>query len=167
MEKIHKLPSHVADLIAAGEVVERPASAAKELIENAVDAGATAITAEIKSGGVAMLRVADDGCGMSEADAGNAFLRHATSKIRGESDLRAVKTLGFRGEALAALAAVSRIDLLTREPDALYGTALTIEAGEIVGRSEAGCPAGTTIVARDLFYNVPARQKFLKKDSTE
>ena len=167
MPEIRVLPSHVADLIAAGEVVERPASAAKELIENAIDAGASAVTVEIKRGGSDMLRVADDGCGMSPDDARSAFLRHATSKIRDEQDLRAVKTLGFRGEALAALAAVSRVDLLTRQTGALYGTVLTLEAGEPINCSEAGCPVGTTIVARDLFFNVPARQKFLKKDHTE
>lgn len=167
MPKIEKLPRHVADLIAAGEVVERPSSAAKELIENAIDAGATAVTVEAQNGGVALLRVADDGCGMSPEDAGNAFLRHATSKIRTAEDLFCVKTLGFRGEALAAISAVSRVDLLTREQGAEFGVSVRVEGGDIGEVSRAGCPAGTTIVIRDMFYNTPARQKFLKKDNYE
>jgi DNA mismatch repair protein MutL len=164
---IHILSQQVANLIAAGEVVERPASALKELLENAVDAGATAVTAEIKRGGVSMLRVTDNGCGMSAENAARAFMRHATSKLRTADDLKAIATMGFRGEALAAIAAVSRTELLTRERGAPAGTSLSIEAGEIVSSMEAGCPEGTTIVVRDLFHNTPARQKFLKKDSTE
>ncbi len=167
MPKIQSLDPHVADLIAAGEVVERPASAAKELVENAIDAGATVITVECGGGGVRLLRVTDNGCGMASDDAEMAFLRHATSKIRTAEDLQAIYTLGFRGEALAALASVARVQLITRERGAALGLSLRLEAGQIVARDEAGCPEGTTIVVRDLFYNTPARQKFLKKDTTE
>lgn len=167
MPHIQQLDSHVADLIAAGEVVERPASVVKELAENAIDAGAAALTVEIQNGGMALIRVTDDGCGIAADDAETAFLRHATSKIRDEHDLEAIGTLGFRGEALAAIAAVSRIDLLTRTPGAPLGTALSLEGGTVVSREEAGCPAGTTMVVRDLFYNTPARLKFVKKDSAE
>jgi DNA mismatch repair protein MutL len=166
-DTIHVLSPHVADLIAAGEVVERPASAVKELIENAIDAGASAITVESAGGGVRLLRVTDNGCGMAPGDAERAFLRHATSKIRLAGDLSAVTTLGFRGEALAAVSAVSRIQLLTRLRGASLGTLLNLEAGRVAECREAGCPEGTTIVVRDLFYNTPARQKFLKKDVTE
>ena len=164
---IHQLSPHVADLIAAGEVVERPASVVKELLENAVDAGAKHVTVEIQNGGMSFMRVTDDGCGMSPEDAEIAFLRHATSKIRTKQDLEAIGTLGFRGEALAAIASVSKIDLLTRTQDAPFGTSLHLEAGKIVQRTEAGCPEGTTIIVRDLFYNTPARMKFMKRDSTE
>ena len=164
---IHQLSPHVADLIAAGEVVERPASVIKELLENAVDAGAKHVTVEIQNGGMSFMRVTDDGCGMSPEDAEIAFLRHATSKIRTKQDLEAIGTLGFRGEALAAIASVSKIDLLTRTQDAPFGTSLHLEAGKIVQRTEAGCPEGTTIIVRDLFYNTPARMKFMKRDSTE
>ncbi|GHV05028.1 DNA mismatch repair protein MutL [Clostridia bacterium] len=167
MGKIQTLPPLVSDLIAAGEVVERPAAAAKELIENAIDAGATIVITEIARGGTALLRVTDDGAGMSPDDAQRAFLRHATSKIRTAEDLRAIKTLGFRGEALAAISAVSRVTLTTREVSAEMGTAVEIEGGTVIDTHEAGCPAGTTIVIRDLFFNTPARQKFLKKDNTE
>ena len=167
MPHIQQLPSHVADLIAAGEVVERPASAVKELLENAIDAGAGAVTVEIRSGGMAMIRVTDDGCGIAADEAETAFLRHATSKIRTEYDLEAIGTLGFRGEALAAIAAVSRVDLLTRTPDAPLGVALSLEGGTVIEREESGCPAGTTIVIRDLFFNTPARLKFIKRDATE
>jgi len=167
MPKIMELPQHVANLIAAGEVVERPASAVKELLENAVDAGATKITVEIKDGGMTFLRVTDNGCGMAPEDAKTAFLRHATSKLRSAEDLAAIETMGFRGEALAAIASVSRIDLLTRTADALSGVSLHLEAGNITEESEAGCPVGTTILIRDLFFNTPARMKFMKSDTVE
>ncbi len=167
MAKIIQLSSHVANLIAAGEVVERPASVMKELLENAVDAGATAVTAEIRDGGMTFLRVTDNGCGMLPEDARTAFLRHATSKLRTAEDLAAISTMGFRGEALAAIASVSRIDLMTKPTGALSGTSLTLEAGQITEESEAGCPEGTTIIIRDLFYNTPARMKFMKSDVVE
>lgn len=167
MPHIQQLDSHVADLIAAGEVVERPASVVKELVENAIDAGAKALTVEIQNGGMALIRVSDDGCGIAPDEAETAFLRHATSKIRTEYDLEAIGTLGFRGEALAAIAAVSRIEVLTRTPDAPLGVSLSLEGGVVVSREEAGCPAGTTMLVRDLFYNTPARLKFMKRDSAE
>ena len=167
MPKILQLSPHIANLIAAGEVVERPASVVKELLENAVDAGASKVTVEIKNGGMTYLRVTDNGCGMSAADARTAFLRHATSKLRTAEDLAAIGTLGFRGEALAAIASVSRIDLLTKTPGSISGTGLTLEAGKITDEEEAGCPDGTTIIVRDLFYNTPARMKFMKSDSVE
>ncbi len=167
MAKIQQLSPHVADMIAAGEVVERPASAAKELVENSIDAGAKNITVEIQNGGMTFLRVSDDGCGMLPEDAKTAFLRHATSKLRTERDLEAIHTLGFRGEALAAICAVSRIDLLTKTADADFGTSLQIEGGEITLFEEAGCPDGTTIIVRDLFFNTPARMKFMKRDTVE
>lgn len=167
MPKIECLSPHVADLIAAGEVVERPASAAKELLENAIDAGAKHVTVELQNGGMTFLRVTDDGCGMEAQDAETAFLRHATSKLRRAEDLEAIHTLGFRGEALAAISSVSRIDLLTRTADSDFGTSLHLEAGVVTERSEAGCPVGTTIIVRDLFYNTPARLKFMKRDSVE
>ena len=167
MPKIIQLSPHVANLIAAGEVVERPASVAKELLENAVDAGASQITVEIRDGGMTFLRVTDNGCGMSPEDARTAFLRHATSKLRQAEDLAAISTMGFRGEALAAIASVSRIDLLTRTAGALFGTSLHLDAGTITEESEAGCPEGTTIIVRDLFFNTPARMKFMKSDTVE
>ena len=167
MPKIIQLPQHVANLIAAGEVVERPASVVMELLENSVDAGATQVTVEIRDGGMTFLRVTDNGCGMSPADARTAFLRHATSKLRTAEDLAAITHLGFRGEALAAIASVSRIDLLTKTADELAGTSLHLEAGEITEESEAGCPDGTTIIIRDLFFNTPARMKFMKSDTVE
>ena len=167
MPKIIQLSQHVANLIAAGEVVERPASVAKELLENAVDAGATKVTIEIQNGGMTFLRVTDNGCGMSRQDARTAFLRHATSKLRTAEDLAAISTMGFRGEALAAIASVSRIDLMTRTSEELEGVSLRLEAGEIVSETEAGCPEGTTIIIRDLFYNTPARMKFMKADTVE
>ena len=146
MPKIIQLSTHVANLIAAGEVVERPASVVKELLENAVDAGASKITVEIRDGGMTFLRVTDNGCGMEPQDAATAFLRHATSKLRTADDLAAIGTMGFRGEALAAIASVSRIDLMTKTPGSLTGTSLTLEAGKILERSEVGCPDGTTII---------------------
>ena len=167
MPKIIQLSPHVANLIAAGEVVERPASVVKELIENAVDAGASKVTIEIRDGGMTFLRVTDDGCGMSPEDARTAFLRHATSKLRNAEDLSAINTMGFRGEALAAIASVSRIDLMTKTAGAICGTSLALEAGNITEENEAGCPEGTTIVVRDLFYNTPARMKFMKSDAVE
>ena len=167
MPRILQLSPHVANLIAAGEVVERPASVVKELLENAVDAGASQVTVEIRDGGMTFMRVTDNGCGMSPEDARTAFLRHATSKLRSAEDLAAIATMGFRGEALAAIASVSRIDLLTKTPGALSGTSLSLEAGNITEESEAGCPDGTTIIVRDLFFNTPARMKFMKSDTVE
>ncbi len=167
MPKIVQLSSHIANLIAAGEVVERPASVVKELLENAVDAGATKVTLEIRNGGMTFLRVTDNGCGMAPEDARTAFLRHATSKLHCAEDLAAITTMGFRGEALAAIASVSRIDLLTKVPGSIAGTGLHLDAGVITEDSEAGCPDGTTIIVRDLFYNTPARMKFMKSDTVE
>ena len=167
MPHIYQMSPQLSNLIAAGEVVERPGSVVKELVENAVDAGAKHVTVELKHGGVTYIRVTDDGCGILPEDARTAFLRHATSKIRTERDLAAIGTLGFRGEALAAIASVSRVDLFTRTADRTEGVQLSLEAGEETGWGETGCPVGTTIVVRDLFFNVPARAKFLKKDATE
>lgn len=167
MPKIIQLSPHIANLIAAGEVVERPASVVKELLENAVDAGASKITVEIRDGGMTFLRVTDNGCGMSSEDARTAFQRHATSKLRTAEDLAAIGTMGFRGEALAAIASVSRIQLLTKTPGSLSGTSLHLEAGVITEEGEAGCPDGTTILIRDLFFNTPARMKFMKSDTVE
>ena len=167
MPKIIQLDSHIANLIAAGEVVERPASVVKELLENAVDAGASKITVEIRDGGMTFLRVTDNGCGMAREDARTAFLRHATSKLRTAEDLALIGTMGFRGEALAAIASVSRIELLTKTAGAISGTSLMLEAGKIVEEQEAGCPEGTTILIRDLFFNTPARMKFMKSDTVE
>ena len=167
MPKIIQLSPHIANLIAAGEVVERPASVVKELLENAVDAGASKVTVEIQNGGMTYLRVTDNGCGMSPDDARTAFLRHATSKLRTAEDLSAIGTMGFRGEALAAIASVSRIDLMTKTAGSISGVSLTLEAGNITDEDEAGCPDGTTIIVRDLFYNTPARMKFMKSDSVE
>ena len=167
MPKIIQLSPHIANLIAAGEVVERPASVVKELLENAVDAGATKVTVEIKDGGMTFLRVTDNGCGMNPEDARTAFLRHATSKLRTAEDLAAISTFGFRGEALAAVASVSRIDLMTKTADQMLGTSLRLDAGVITEESEVGCPDGTTIIVRDLFFNTPARMKFMKSDTYE
>ena len=167
MPHIQQLESHMADLIAAGEVVERPASVVKELVENAIDAGATAVAVEIRRGGMGMIRVTDNGCGIAPAELPTAFLRHATSKLRTEADLGRIGTLGFRGEALAAISAVSRVDILTRQTGAAEGAALHLEGGEPGQVEAAGAPEGTTIVVRDLFYNTPARLKFMRKDSAE
>ena len=167
MPNIQVLDPHVADLIAAGEVVERPASVAKELMENAIDAGASAITVEISHGGMTFLRVTDDGQGIPAGELKTAFLRHATSKLRTEYDLEAIGTLGFRGEALAAISAVSRVEVMTRTADAPLGASLALEGGVPGQVEEAGCPLGTTMVVRDLFYNTPARLKFMKKDAAE
>ncbi len=167
MPIIQELSSHLADLIAAGEVVERPASVAKELVENAIDAGATQITIEIEHGGISYLRITDNGCGIAQEDAPIAFRRHATSKLRTEQDLTSIGTLGFRGEALAAIASVSRIDLFTKQANMLAGTHIHLEAGTMTEQDDAGCPEGTTMIVRDLFFNTPARMKFLRKDFTE
>jgi len=167
MPEIQVLAPHIADLIAAGEVVERPASVVKELMENAIDAGAKALTVEIQNGGMSLIRVTDDGCGIPADQLETAFLRHATSKLRSALDLEAIGTLGFRGEALAAIAAVSRVEVLTRTADEDLGAALTVEGGTVLAKEEAGCPQGTTMLVRDLFYNTPARLKFMKKDTAE
>ena len=167
MPHIQQLDTHVADLIAAGEVVERPASVVKELVENAIDAGASAAVVEIRRGGMGLIRVTDDGCGIAPEELPTAFLRHATSKMRTAEDLAAIGTLGFRGEALAAISAVSRVDILTRQKGAASGASLHLEGGVPEQVEEAGAPEGTTVVVRDLFYNTPARLKFMKKDSAE
>ena len=167
MGLINVLDKHVAELIAAGEVVERPASVIKELVENSIDAGAKNITVEIKNGGTTFMRVTDDGCGIQKDDVKVAFLRHATSKVKDENDLDSISTLGFRGEALASISAVSRLQLITRNISEEDGTSYIIEGGEEVSCDEAGCPVGTTFIIRDLFFNIPARAKFLKKDVAE
>ena len=167
MAKINVLSFAVANLIAAGEVVDRPSSVIKELLENAIDAGADKITVEIQRGGIAFMRVTDNGCGISAEDLPVAIRRHATSKIKEASDLDGILTLGFRGEALAAIAAVSRLRILTRTADAEMGNLLESEAGNVVRVTEQGCAKGTTVIVEELFANVPARRKFLKKDSAE
>ena len=153
MPKIQVLDKHTAELIAAGEVVERPASVVKELMENAIDAGAGTIQVEIRGGGAAYIGITDNGCGIARDDVPTAFLRHATSKIRREEDLEAIGTLGFRGEALASIAAVARVELVTRTADELAGTRYVIEGGVETAVEDAGCPQGSTICVRDLFYN--------------
>ena len=167
MADIRVLPSSLAELIAAGEVVERPASVIKELIENSIDAGARKIVVEIQRGGISYMRVTDDGCGISASQVPTAFLRHATSKINSEKDLFSIATLGFRGEALASVSAVARVEMLTKTKTEETGTRYVIEGGVEKEYTETGCPEGTTIIVRDLFYNTPARMKFLKKDSSE
>ncbi len=167
MPQIQVLSPHLADLIAAGEVVERPASAVKELMENAFDAGARTVVVEIRGGGREFIRVTDDGCGMAPEDAGVCFLRHATSKLREEEQLASIGTLGFRGEALAAISSVSRVTLTTRRQGAAKGVRMELTAGDIDEMTETGCPEGTTIIVRDLFYNTPARLKFLGSDRSE
>ena len=167
MPKINLLPKEVAELIAAGEVVERPSSVIKELVENSIDAGADNITVEINRGGIAYLRITDNGCGIEHGDVPTAFLRHATSKIKNDGDLNAIATLGFRGEALAAISSVSKVEMFTKTRDSELGTHYIIEGGEERLYEEAGCPDGTTIIIRDIFYNTPARMKFLKKDVSE
>lgn len=167
MARIHLLDRETAELIAAGEVIERPSSVVKELVENAIDSGATAITVEIQNGGVRFIRVTDNGCGILREDIPKAFLRHATSKVLTQEDLGRIGTLGFRGEALASICAVSRVELLTRTQGEALGSRYEIAGGTAGETDDAGCPQGTTIIVRDLFYNVPARMKFLKKDSTE
>lgn len=167
MGKINVLDFEIANLIAAGEVVERPSSVLKELIENSIDSGATSIVAEIKRGGVALIRVSDNGCGMDKEDLPVAIKRHATSKIQRREDLESIMTLGFRGEALAAISSVSAVTIITKTQDAETGSMLVSEGGKILDISEVGCSVGTTVVVENLFFNVPARRKFLKKDSTE
>ena len=167
MGKINVLSFEIANLIAAGEVVERPASVLKELIENSIDSGASEIVAEIKHGGVALIRVSDNGCGIEREDLPLSLKRHATSKIKEKTDLSSIMTLGFRGEALAAISSVSSLTIISKTRDAESATMLTAEAGNIVDISEVGAADGTTVVVENLFYNVPARRKFLKKDSTE
>ena len=167
MGKINVLDFEIANLIAAGEVVERPSSVMKELIENSIDSGATEIVAEIKRGGVALIRVSDNGCGMEKEDMPVALKRHATSKIRNKEDLEGIMTLGFRGEALAAISSVSMVTIITKTKDAPIASMLTSEGGKVTDISEVGAADGTTVVVENLFYNVPARRKFLKKDSTE
>ena len=167
MSEIKVLSKEVSELIAAGEVIDRPASVVKELLENAVDAGANVITVEIKNGGRTYLRVTDNGKGISAEDLPTAFLRHATSKIADKDDLEKILTLGFRGEALASICAVARVNVLTKRAGDDLGTHYEIEGGEEKVNEQSGCPDGTTFVVRDLFYNVPARLKFLKKDTTE
>ena len=167
MPHIQQLDAHVADLIAAGEVVERPASVVKELVENAIDAGAKAVIVEIQRGGMSYIRVTDNGCGIAPEEVETAFLRHATSKLRREEDLAAIGTLGFRGEALAAICAVSRVEVITRTPQCECGTAHTLVGGVPGRREECGGPVGTTMIVRDLFFNTPARLKFMKKDMAE
>lgn len=167
MPQIRVLSKELSELIAAGEVVERPASAVKEMVENSLDAGAKRITVEIERGGITYIRITDDGSGIAREDVKTAFLRHATSKIKSQKDLESIKTLGFRGEALASLSAVARVEMLTKTADEEYGTHYVIEGGEEVLTEDSGCPKGTTIIVRDLFYNTPARMKFLKKDATE
>ncbi len=167
MPRINVLPKNIADLIAAGEVVERPSSVIKEFLENSIDAGAKNVTVEIKNGGKTYIRVTDNGCGIEKDDVRKAFLSHATSKISSADDLDNIGTLGFRGEALASVAAVARVELLTRTETEEVGTSYKIFGGEEVELAEAGCPVGTTLIVRDLFYNIPARMKFLKKDVQE
>ena len=167
MGKINVLDMSVANKIAAGEVVERPASVVKELVENSIDANSSIITIEINDGGITLLRITDNGSGMSPEDAKTAFLRHATSKIRTEDDLGAICSLGFRGEALSSIAAVAKVTLTTREKGTDTGFQLKLENGIITQESEVGCPEGTVIEVRDIFYNTPARRKFLKSERTE
>ena len=167
MPQIQQLPAHIADLIAAGEVVERPASVCKELLENALDAGASAVSVELEKGGMTYLRVTDNGCGIAPEQLPTAFLRHATSKLHRAEDLAAIGTLGFRGEALAAISAVSRVDIFSRQRETDSGASLHLEGGVPGDVKAAGCPEGTTICVRELFYNTPARMKFMKKDSAE
>ena len=167
MSEIRVLDKQIAELIAAGEVIDRPASVVKELIENCIDAGALHITVEIKSGGAQLIRVTDDGKGIAFEDAETAFLRHATSKVRSKDDLNEILTLGFRGEALASVCAVSKVSMITRQADSDFGCHLEIAGGEVLSKEETGCPVGTTIIVKNLFYNTPARMKFLKKDVSE
>ena len=167
MNRINVLSKEISELIAAGEVIERPCSVIKEVIENSIDSGASIITVEIKSGGISYMRVTDNGCGISENDIPLAFLRHATSKIISKADLESILTLGFRGEALASISAVSKVDVITKRLEDEYGTHYTIEGSEEKHLEQSGCPDGTTIIIRDLFYNVPARLKFLKKAVSE
>ena len=167
MPNIQLLSQETIDKIAAGEVVERPSSVVKELVENAIDAKATAITIEIKEGGISFIRISDNGCGIEKSQVPLAFLRHSTSKIRSVEDLMCVASLGFRGEALSSIAAVSRVELITKTPDALTGVRYQIEGSKEIAFEEIGAPDGTTFLVKDLFYNTPARKKFLKSAQTE
>ncbi|MDE5859935.1 MAG: DNA mismatch repair endonuclease MutL, partial [Oscillospiraceae bacterium] len=167
MPRVQVLSKETAELIAAGEVIERPSSIVKELVENSIDSGASSITVEIKQGGISYLRVTDNGCGIEYEDVHTAFLRHATSKIHDKDDLNSIMTLGFRGEALASICAIAKVDVLTKTADDEYGTHYAIEGSEEKEYERTGCPDGTTIIIRDIFYNVPARLKFLKKDVAE
>lgn len=167
MPRINVLDKKIAEMIAAGEVVERPSSIVKELVENSIDAGATSITVEIKNGGVRLIRVADNGCGVEHDDIWKVFLRHATSKVQNEDDLYKIGTLGFRGEAMASIATVSKMEMITRTAESSNGIRAYIEGGEDLETEDAGCPVGTTVIVKDLFYNIPARMKFLKRDVTE
>ena len=167
MAVIRVLDKHVAELIAAGEVVERPASVVKEMMENSIDAGSKHITVEIRDGGVSYIRITDDGCGIHREDVPTAFLRHATSKVRSEDDLNHIGTLGFRGEALASVAAVAKVEVTTCAKGEIEGTHYVIHGGEEITIEDIGCAEGTTFVVEDLFYNIPARMKFLKKDVSE
>ena len=167
MAVIHVLKPHVANQIAAGEVVERPSSVVKELVENAIDAGATAVTVQIENGGMRSIIVSDNGCGIAREDCRNAFLRHATSKISTSDDLSHIMTLGFRGEALASIASVSRVTMTTRPKDAEVGTKLLIDNGTIISEEDVSCVFGTTFTVEELFASVPARLKFLKSTRTE
>ena len=167
MAEITVLSKDISELIAAGEVIERPASVIKELLENSIDAGAKHITVEIKNGGTTYMRITDDGCGIAPEQVPTAFLRHATSKISSKDDLDNILTLGFRGEALASISAVSRVELLTKQKCDEYGTSYVIEGGNEVSNEQSGCPDGTTIIIRDIFFNVPVRRKFMKRDAAE
>ena len=167
MGKIIILDENTVNKIAAGEVVERPASVVKEMVENSIDAGASIINVEIRNGGISFIRVTDNGCGMSEDDAAMAFESHATSKIRRVDDLSSITSMGFRGEALASIAAVSKVQMLTRPHDSVQGVNITVVGGTVDEIRPAGCPAGTSITVSELFFNTPARYKFLKKDATE
>lgn len=167
MGKINLLEKETSELIAAGEVIERPSSVIKELIENSIDSGADNITVEIKNGGISYIRITDNGCGMASEDVPTAFLRHATSKISSKDDLNNINTLGFRGEALASICAVAKVEVLTKIPGSMYGTHYVIEGSQEIANEQSGCPNGTTIIIRDIFYNVPARLKFLKRDVAE
>ena len=167
MPNIAILNQETIDKIAAGEVVERPCSVVKELVENAIDAGSTAITVEIKEGGISFIRITDNGCGIERDQVAVAFYRHSTSKIRSAEDLLTVKSLGFRGEALSSISAVARVELITKTYDELTGTRYVIEGSKELSNEEIGAPDGTTFIVKDLFYNVPARRKFLKTAQTE
>ena len=167
MAEIALLSQDTIDKIAAGEVVERPSSVVKELVENAIDAGSTAITVEIKEGGLSFIRITDNGCGIHKDQIALAFLRHSTSKIRTVQDLLSVHSLGFRGEALSSISAVARVELITKTPEALNGVRYVIEGSKELSMEEIGAPDGTTFLVRDLFYNTPARRKFLKSAQTE
>jgi DNA mismatch repair protein MutL len=164
---IHILGENISNKIAAGEVVEKPASVVKELIENSIDAGASSISVEIKNGGTSCIKVSDNGTGMDAVDAKASFIRHATSKINCEGDLEAIKTLGFRGEALASIASVSEVEMITKLQRDIYGTRVEVTGGEYTSVESTGCQDGTTIIVKNLFYNTPARLKFLKNESRE